>query len=113
MSRTRKLSVVCLSWTGTALDLMFSALTILTFDADTHASPIALQNAEKICSIKNMDSEDSQQRQERLRRRRKRERDARARETAEQRETRLARRRERYIQGTEKLEWTQKKNVRL
>ena len=32
---TRKLSV-CLSWTGTALDLMFLALTILTFDAAAH-----------------------------------------------------------------------------
>ena len=34
----------CLSRTGTALDVMFSALTILTFDADARALHIAQQN---------------------------------------------------------------------
>ena len=40
---------VCLSWTGTALDLMFLALTILTFDAAAHNWNVAMKQKKTCC----------------------------------------------------------------
>ena len=82
---------LCVSWIGTALDLIFSVLTIHAFDAEPHASHIAQRNVAYrhkyhdllFKKVLKMDSEDSQRKQERLRRRRELECDARQRETAE------------------------------